>query len=42
MIKSKSVDMYIWIKIPGESDGKQGGFPRAGKWSRDLVKLLKR
>lgn len=41
MIKSKSVDMYMWIKIPGESDGKQGGFPRAGKWSGDLVKLLK-
>ncbi|HEY0673228.1 MAG TPA: glycoside hydrolase family 6 protein [Longimicrobiales bacterium] len=26
------VDAYLWIKRPGESDGRCGGGPNAGKW----------
>jgi len=40
MINSRSVDMYMWIKIPGESDGANGGYPRAGRWSKFLTKIL--
>ena len=40
MIKTKEVDMHLWIKIPGESDGKCYGFPRAGLWDKRLINIL--
>jgi endoglucanase len=40
MIKTKEVDMHLWIKIPGESDGKCFGFPRAGLWDKRLINIL--
>jgi endoglucanase len=29
---SPLVDAYVWVKIPGESDGTCNGGPRAGEW----------
>ena len=35
-------DAYLWIKIPGESDGKGNGGPRAGKfWPEMATELIK-
>ena len=31
------VDAYLWIKIPGESDGKVNGGPKAGRFSHSLA-----
>ncbi len=31
------VDAYLWIKIPGESDGKVNGGPKAGRFSHNLA-----
>ena len=35
-------DAYLWIKIPGESDGRCNGGPKAGRWwgvqAEELVK----
>ena len=30
----RKCDAYLWIKVPGESDGKCNGGPRAGKFWR--------
>lgn len=30
------VDAYVWIKVPGESDGECGGGPAAGGWWPDI------
>jgi endoglucanase len=30
--KDPSVDAYLWVKLPGASDGPCGGGPSAGKW----------
>lgn len=39
---SKNCDAYLWIKVPGESDGKCNGAPKAGqfypKYAEELVK----
>ena len=29
---SRSVDAYLWVKTPGESDGRCHGDPSAGSW----------
>ncbi len=35
-------DAFLWVKIPGESDGKGNGGPRAGKfWPEMATELLK-
>jgi endoglucanase len=35
-------DAYIWIKIPGESDGKCNGGPKAGKfWGEQAEELIR-
>tara|TARA_B100001287_G_scaffold251343_1_gene232486 strand:+ start:52 stop:900 length:849 start_codon:yes stop_codon:yes gene_type:complete len=35
-------DAFLWIKIPGESDGKGNGGPRAGKfWPQMATELIK-
>lgn len=40
--KHRMCDAYLWIKIPGESDGRCNGGPKAGKWwgeqAEELVK----
>jgi endoglucanase len=28
----RKCDAYLWVKLPGESDGKCNGGPKAGKW----------
>ena len=35
-------DAYLWIKIPGESDGKGNGGPRAGRMWGDMAEELVR
>ena len=34
------LDAYLWVKVPGESDGTCNGGPDAGTWWRDLSPLL--
>ena len=35
-------DAYLWIKVPGESDGKSNGGPRAGRfWGEMAEELVK-
>lgn len=36
------VDAYLWIKVPGESDGECGGGPAAGKWWAEYALELSR
>jgi endoglucanase len=37
----KKCDAYLWIKIPGESDGKCNGGPKAGKfWGKQAESLV--
>ena len=31
------VDAYLWIKVPGESDGRVNGGPKAGRFSHHLA-----
>jgi endoglucanase len=31
------VDAFLWIKVPGESDGKCNGGPKAGEWWADYA-----
>jgi endoglucanase len=31
------VDAYLWVKVPGESDGKVNGGPKAGRFSHHLA-----
>ena len=39
---SRFCDAYMWIKVPGESDGKCNGGPNAGKfWPEQAVELVK-
>lgn len=39
--KHKRCDAYLWIKIPGESDGKCNGGPKAGKfWGEQAEELV--
>lgn len=33
-------DAYLWIKIPGESDGKCNGGPKAGRWYLEYAERL--
>ncbi|MER5471220.1 glycoside hydrolase family 6 protein [Streptomyces sp. NPDC002935] len=37
-----ALDAYLWIKRPGESDGKCGGGPAAGQWWPDYALELAR
>lgn len=38
----KLCDAYLWVKIPGESDGKCNGGPKAGKfWGEQAEELVK-
>jgi endoglucanase len=38
----RQCDAYLWIKIPGESDGKCNGGPKAGKfWGEQAEDLVK-
>jgi len=34
------VDAYLWVKVPGESDGTCRGGPNAGTWWSDYAKGL--
>jgi endoglucanase len=36
------VDAFLWIKVPGESDGTCGGGPRAGSWWNEIAVELSR
>jgi endoglucanase len=36
------VDAFLWIKVPGESDGTCGGGPRAGSWWNEIAIELSR
>ena len=31
------VDAYLWVKVPGESDGAVNGGPKAGRFSHNLA-----
>ena len=31
------VDAYLWVKVPGESDGRVNGGPKAGRFSHNLA-----
>ena len=33
-------DAFLWIKLPGESDGKAQGAPKAGKFYAEYAKRL--
>ena len=35
--RDELVDAYLWIKVPGESDGKVNGGPKAGRFSHHLA-----
>ena len=35
-------DAYLWVKLPGESDGKCNGGPKAGKWWPEQAEELVR
>ena len=35
--RDELVDAYLWIKVPGESDGKVNGGPKAGRFSHSLA-----
>ncbi len=37
---NKLVDAFLWIKVPGESDGTCGGGPKAGQWWADYALAL--
>lgn len=37
---NKLVDAFLWVKVPGESDGTCGGGPRAGQWWADYALAL--
>lgn len=38
---SEKCDAYLWVKIPGESDGKCNGGPKAGKfWGEQAEELI--
>jgi endoglucanase len=37
-----ALDATLWIKVPGESDGKKNGGPRAGRWFTDYAEELLR
>jgi endoglucanase len=40
--RSEKCDAYLWIKIPGESDGKCNGGPKAGKfWGEQAEELVR-
>ena len=35
-------DAFVWVKVPGESDGKTNGGPRAGRfWGEMAEELVK-
>lgn len=38
----KNVDGLLWIKVPGESDGRSNGFPNAGRFSKKYAEELLR
>jgi endoglucanase len=40
--KHRKCDAYLWIKVPGESDGKCNGGPRAGKFWGEQAETLVR
>ena len=33
----EKVDAYLWVKVPGESDGRVNGGPKAGRFSHNLA-----
>lgn len=37
---NRLVDAFLWVKVPGESDGTCGGGPRAGQWWADYALAL--
>lgn len=37
---NRLVDAFVWVKVPGESDGTCGGGPRAGQWWADYALAL--
>lgn len=37
---NKLVDAFVWVKVPGESDGTCGGGPKAGQWWADYALAL--
>ncbi len=39
-VEHEFVDAYAWIKVPGESDGKCNGGPKAGVLWAEYAKML--
>jgi endoglucanase len=39
---NKLVDAYLWVKVPGESDGTCNGGPSAGSWWPEYALALAR
>lgn len=37
---NRLVDAFLWVKVPGESDGTCGGGPRAGQWWAEYALAL--
>lgn len=37
---NKLVDAFLWVKVPGESDGTCGGGPKSGQWWADYALAL--
>ena len=37
---NRLVDAFLWVKVPGESDGTCGGGPKAGQWWADYALAL--
>lgn len=37
---NRLVDAFVWVKVPGESDGTCGGGPKAGQWWADYALAL--
>jgi endoglucanase len=42
MVGSGGLDAYLWVKLPGESDGGCNGGPSAGAWYQDMALELAR
>jgi len=36
------VDAYLWVKVPGESDGSCNGYPRSGTWMPEVALAMAR
>jgi endoglucanase len=37
MVNEGYLDAYLWVKVPGESDGPCNGGPPAGSWWQEYA-----